>query len=129
MDTRHRTDFDCKSYSRGNNARYVRVGHLELWFSYRTVIAFQLTRGDGGRTACVCENVWGATTGRHIKEAAEELEIVARAPANVFAENLSTLLRGMFCECDMDPTEACHDPGRQEGEAPVVIPEGDSVPL
>lgn len=47
--------------SRGTNSTGVSVGGLDLYFSYKTVIAF---RKDGALT--VRENSWGPTTGHHL---------------------------------------------------------------
>jgi hypothetical protein len=44
------------------NAMYVEINDLELWFSYKTVIAF---RSDS-HPLTVCENVWSTTTGKHL---------------------------------------------------------------
>ena len=49
------------SCSTGSNYAVVEVGELTLWFSYRTLIAYQIR----GRR-CVSENLWGATTGKHL---------------------------------------------------------------
>jgi hypothetical protein len=51
-------------YPRGNSANAVCV-ELEdrtLWFSYRTLVAFQV----GKYPRIVSENCWGPTTGRHL---------------------------------------------------------------
>jgi hypothetical protein len=56
--------FNLMNYSRGNNARYVQIGKLEFWFSYKTVIAYRL-RGQNVRGRV---NEWGTTTGRHMND-------------------------------------------------------------
>ena len=46
---------------RGNRAKGVSIGSLDLYFSYQTCIAFR----DGGETI-VRENNWSNTTGGHL---------------------------------------------------------------
>ena len=50
----------CSNY--GINSIRVDVGSLTLWFSYKTVIAFQ----NGWGETLVSENIWGSTTGKHL---------------------------------------------------------------
>lgn len=50
--------------SHNNKATTVTVGRLSLLFSYETLVAVRLGNGDW----IVSENVWGPTTGRHIKD-------------------------------------------------------------
>lgn len=50
--------------SRNAEALCVSIGPIDLYFSYKTVIAFRAP----GFGSCVRENSWGPTTGRHIKE-------------------------------------------------------------
>jgi hypothetical protein len=45
----------------GAHTLMVNVGGVRLWYSYSTLVAF----ADGNQF-CVCENVWGTTTGKHI---------------------------------------------------------------
>ena len=47
------------------NFTEVRVGTLELWFSYRTIIAFRDSR-NAQRGVRVIQNYWSATTGKHL---------------------------------------------------------------
>lgn len=50
------------------NLTHVDVGQgLELWYSYRTVVAFRHVDRYGARVV-VRENDWGPTTGRHLNE-------------------------------------------------------------
>lgn len=44
-----------------SNLQSLRCGQLKLFFSYRTVIAFQC-----GDKLTVSENVWSTTTGKHL---------------------------------------------------------------
>ena len=46
----------------GVNSIRLDVGSLTLWFSYKTVIAFQ----PGWNETFVSENIWGNTTGKHL---------------------------------------------------------------
>ena len=55
--------FGLENYSRGNNARLVTIGDLDLYFSYKTVIAFNYEGRTIGRV-----NEWGPTTGRHMND-------------------------------------------------------------
>jgi len=55
--------FDLQNYSRGNNATCVTIGDLDLYFSYKTVIAF---RYEGRALGSV--NEWGSTTVRHMND-------------------------------------------------------------
>ena len=45
----------------GTNAHYVDIGVLRLYFSYETLIAFQLDS-----ELIVSENIWSNTTGKHL---------------------------------------------------------------
>jgi hypothetical protein len=46
------------------NLTLVSIGTLGLYFSYETVVAFR----DAGEGLVVSENVWSATTGRHLTD-------------------------------------------------------------
>ena len=46
----------------GVNTIRVDIGSLTLWFSYKTVVAFQID----GRLKRVSKNAWGPTTGKHL---------------------------------------------------------------
>jgi hypothetical protein len=48
----------------GVNSMAMQVGPVTMWFSYSTMVAFQVT----GNRRVVQRNVWGPTTGRHLKE-------------------------------------------------------------
>lgn len=52
------------NYSTENygSSRYVSIGPLTLYFSYRTVVAFRCPKFG----LVVCENVWSRTTGKHL---------------------------------------------------------------
>lgn len=59
---------DIKIWNYGNytNPNYgtsiaVRIGKLTLYFSYKTVVAF-----EDGNKRYVCENVFSSTTGKHL---------------------------------------------------------------
>jgi len=53
------------AHTQRDTVRAVRVdvGDVTIWFSYRTCIAFQVP----GRDAICRENVWGPTTGGHMR--------------------------------------------------------------
>lgn len=74
---------------RGNRAKGVTIGKLQLYFSYKTCIAFNNGNGDA-----ICQNVWGNTTSGHLnsidggsKEAKKE-----RLPRQEFNEKLQQVL-------------------------------------
>lgn len=83
------------SYDRGTNNTVLFLGRLTLWFSYKTIIAFQLHEGIGKKDLIVRTNDWGPTTGRHLnaidggsKEAQEK-----RLPNDAFEDSLLFALR------------------------------------
>ena len=45
----------------GENSTHLLIGNLELWFSYKTVVAFKYKN-----IMRVSENLWGSTTGKHL---------------------------------------------------------------
>lgn len=49
-------------YAPGDNARVVRVGRVRLWFSYQTLVAFQIDT----QPLTVRKNKWGSITGKHL---------------------------------------------------------------
>lgn len=57
---------DIRDYARITpimpNFNFVRIGQIQIWFSYETVIAF----GVVGDVPKVRENEWGPTTGKHM---------------------------------------------------------------
>lgn len=55
-------------YQISPNFTHADLGFVRVWYSYKTVIAFQWR---GGPTR-VCENVWGTTTGKHINTLADK---------------------------------------------------------
>lgn len=69
------------------NFSRVDVGSLTLWFSYRTVIAYQ----DGWETTVVRENDWSNTTGRHLNYV-DDGDKASRLPGDVFEARLATVL-------------------------------------
>ena len=46
----------------GVNTLVVRINNLTLFYSYRTIVAYQ----DAEDGKAVCENEWGVTTGKHL---------------------------------------------------------------
>lgn len=67
------------------NFSRVRVGDMDLWFSYETCIAFHGPEGD----LVVHENVWGPTTGKHLNYI-DDGKNNRRVPSEVFDKLLST---------------------------------------
>jgi hypothetical protein len=69
--------------SRDNQATCVEFSHLTCWFSYETVIAFQI----GGHHRVVSKNYWSQTTGRHLNAIDGGGKAVkARVDADTFAK-------------------------------------------
>ncbi len=56
------------------DAKLVSVGDLDLYFSYRTCVAFRWR----GQLVC-CENIWGKTTGRHLNQITHKVNRVPKA--------------------------------------------------
>lgn len=54
---------NTKSDNYGVNSLCVSIGDITLWFSYQTVVAYQMPHQD---SPVVSENLWGPTTGRHL---------------------------------------------------------------
>ena len=52
---------EYKTHNYGVNCLYVEMGPVNLYYSYKTIVAFT---HKGVRT--VCENCWGNTTGKHL---------------------------------------------------------------
>jgi len=46
----------------------VEMKHIDLYFSYDTLIAFCYDHANLGETWCVMNNYWGSTTGRHLNQ-------------------------------------------------------------
>jgi len=53
---------DYSSNNYGINALEVTIGGLTLYFSYKTVIAFEAP----GETLVIRQNAWSTTTGKHL---------------------------------------------------------------
>lgn len=69
-----------------NNNIKIRLGKLELYFSYDTIVAFQI-----GETLIVSENTHGKTTGRHLNII--EPDKTKRLPRAEFEQRLVSELR------------------------------------
>lgn len=59
------------------NFTEVSVNGLTLWFSYKTIVAFQTTG-----SIVVSENVWSQTTGKHLNHLCDKRDRVPRAEFN-----------------------------------------------
>jgi hypothetical protein len=70
------------------NAHKVTLGHLEVWFSYETPIAYD----DGEEFVC-SENPAGPTTGRHINVAAAPYNECPQIPQDEFLRKLDAAAR------------------------------------
>ena len=69
------------------NAMRVDVGDLTLWFSYRTIVAFQAM----GKPIVVRQNEWESTTGRHLN-AIDGGDKASRVSAEAFGKLLDEAL-------------------------------------
>ena len=56
--------------TRGTNAVCVSIGQIDLYFSYKTVIAFRAP----GFGLVISKSHWGPTTGRHLNAISRESE-------------------------------------------------------
>jgi len=66
------------------NTAHVHIGDLRLFYSYETCVAFKETGGSW----VVSENIWSATTGRHIMTETG-VNPAGRLPHQEFTEALS----------------------------------------
>lgn len=82
-------NFGLKNYSRGENARMITIGELDIYFSYDTVIAFCKNYGD----LIITKNVWGTITGRHLNDINNDKSL--RIPYGEFKTELKKLLNGL----------------------------------
>lgn len=71
------------------NFTNVTIGDVDLWFSYRTLIAFQ-TPETAGRIVRV--NDWGPTTGKHLNQVAT---FALRVPSDTFEALVEQHLSGL----------------------------------
>lgn len=79
-----------KSSSNNYGAHTIRldIGVLTLWFSYDTVVAFQVD----GHLRRVCENCWQTTTGKHLNWI-DGGDKKSRLAADIFENELAALLK------------------------------------
>lgn len=80
-------DYDSDNY--GAHSLKVDLGRFAIWYSYRTIIAFQL---DGQRF--VSENVWSTTTGKHLNWIDGGLK-KGRLPYKEFTQKLQAALKSL----------------------------------
>ena len=57
---------DYSSSNYGANSIAIRMGTRTVYYSYDTVVAFCGTNSKGKEFDCVCQNLWGQTTGKHL---------------------------------------------------------------
>lgn len=78
--------------SRGTNSTGVTVGDLDLYFSYKTVIAFC----KAGAPRVVRANDWGPTTGHHLTsiDGGKKEAKAKRLPSAEFEAALALVLNG-----------------------------------
>ena len=72
------------NYGFKRNFTYLIIGPLDLWYSYKTVIAFR-TPATG---LVVSENLWGPTTGKHINAISRD----HRTPRTEFQARLDEVM-------------------------------------
>lgn len=77
---------DYSSNNYGVNALMVTVGNIELYFSYKTIIAF---RDNGVLT--ITKNYWGPTTGKHLNAISQDK--TKRLSSDVFDQKLNAMLK------------------------------------
>lgn len=77
-----------EGFGQGSNGTLVTIGNLELWFSYKTIIAFR----ESGHTTRVSENCWNVTTGRHLN-AIDGGNKADRLPRDRFEAEIQRLLK------------------------------------
>lgn len=75
------------SQSLDNKLTRIGIGDVALWFSYETLVAFQVP----GSSPVVSENVWGTTTGKHLN-AIDYGRRDTRVPYQRFTELVRTVL-------------------------------------
>ena len=81
-----RTDFiRLAPYGATANCNAMIIGPLTLYFSYAEIVAFKVHD-----TLYCCENVWSATTGKHLK--ALEPDPQKRLKVNEFDQKLTLAL-------------------------------------
>ncbi len=71
----------------GAHSMRIAIGSLTLYFSYRTVVAFQ----DDGHSIKVIQNQWGSTTGKHLNFI-DGGDKVSRLTPEKFNEELKAVL-------------------------------------
>lgn len=64
------------------------IGDYTFWFSYRTVVAFQMP----GHSIRVSENLWKSTTGKHLN-AIDGGDKKSRLPRKEFEKQLEQVMR------------------------------------
>lgn len=74
---------NCNENSAQNFNR-VQIGHLTVWFSYETIVAFRTPQTGLVAT----ENVWGPTTGKHLNWICDKRQ---RIPREEFLDKLNSI--------------------------------------
>jgi hypothetical protein len=78
------------------NFSLVTLGPLDIWFSYKTPIAYRLDAGIVAR-----KNDWGPTTGRHLN--AVGVDHADRLDGDVFTSQLHTILARLTLGEEVSP--------------------------
>lgn len=79
-------------YHLSPNFARLEICELRLWFSYQTLIAFQLA----GQSLVIRENEWSTTTGRHLNAINADTKIRISSPefARLWLDKLAPLIAG-----------------------------------
>jgi hypothetical protein len=83
----------------GAHCLQVVIGHITVWFSYTTPIAFKV----GGNGRVVRQNDWSTTTGKHLNaidnggtnRAAKRLRVDSQTFERLWAEQVEPALAGV----------------------------------
>ncbi len=105
----------CDRTTKGN-ALVFSFGPLDVYYSYRTPVAFRFPTVNGGRVV-VRENSWGPTTGKHLNAIDDGDKEAKRA--RVTSEEFERMLSGVLDSIDAPPAES----------GTVIVEEGDTVEL
>jgi len=73
----------------GSNFANVEIGCLEIWFSYKTPIAFRAP----GYGLVIRDNAWGPTTGKHLNAISDDKS--KRIPGQEFEDKFEKCLTGL----------------------------------
>src|SRR5581483_3963246 len=84
------------NYSSGNYGAHTlcfAVGSFTFWYSYDTLVAFQVP----GHPRIVCENIWSTTTGKHLNSIDPDKK--NRVDRETFERLVKELVEPHFADC------------------------------